>query len=138
MILERASTTHFGQREAVCRGPPNGGLLFSHDLSIGFSDQSGVNAGLGATFWLNFWKLFQATAATFVMPYSRYLIGLCIDLKLLIISLFLRHSVHWSEKSTWTHPYQPTQSIAYEISTLDSQENNSNGLNWELYGNMEG
>src|SRR5215467_12985079 len=46
-ICCRISGTHFGQSESVERGQPSGGLVFSHDFSMGLSDHLGVNAGLG-------------------------------------------------------------------------------------------
>src|SRR6516225_4900742 len=46
-ICCRISGTHLGQSESVERGQPSGGLVFSHDFSIGLSDHFGVNAGLG-------------------------------------------------------------------------------------------
>src|SRR5260370_39729104 len=46
-IASRASFTHPGQSESVCRGNPSVGLVFSQDLSNGLSDHFGVNEGLG-------------------------------------------------------------------------------------------
>src|SRR5437762_12313237 len=47
MIASRASFTHAGQSESVCRGKPSVGLVFSHDISSGLSDHFGVTEGLG-------------------------------------------------------------------------------------------
>src|ERR1041385_1557557 len=46
-ICCRISGTHVGQSESVLRGQPSGGLVFSHDLSMGLSDHLGVNDGRG-------------------------------------------------------------------------------------------
>src|SRR5688500_1235601 len=43
----RASRTHVGQSESVCRGQPSGGLVFCHDLSSGLSDHLGMNDAPG-------------------------------------------------------------------------------------------
>src|SRR6267378_3952518 len=47
MIASRASFTHAGQSESVCRGKPSVGLVFSQDLSSGLSDHFGVTDGFG-------------------------------------------------------------------------------------------
>ena len=47
MIASRASFTHAGQSESVCRGQPSVGLVFSHDFSSGLSDHFGVTDGFG-------------------------------------------------------------------------------------------
>ena len=72
----RASRTHVGQSESVCRGQPSGGLVFWYDLSIGLSDHFGVNDG----FWLillSCEKTCQIPLAAIDSPFSAYLIGAC-------------------------------------------------------------
>jgi hypothetical protein len=46
MIASRASLTHAGHSESVCRGKPSVGLVFSQDFSSGLSDHFGVTEGL--------------------------------------------------------------------------------------------
>ena len=73
----RASRTHVGQSESVCRGQPSGGLVFWYDFSIGLSDHFGVNDG----FWLILLsreKTCQTPLAAICNPFSAYLIGACI------------------------------------------------------------
>src|SRR5580692_575050 len=62
MIASRASLTHAGQRESVCRGKPSVGLVFSQDLSSGFSDHCGVTEGFGLRL-LKCWMLLKVKAA---------------------------------------------------------------------------
>src|SRR5579859_3724737 len=81
-ICWRISGTQRGQSESVVRGHPSGGLLFSYDLSNGFSDHFGVNDG----FWLIRFSrsnTAQAPLAATVTPFSTYLIGRCILVSLL-------------------------------------------------------
>src|SRR5207245_5907275 len=56
----RASLTHPGQSESVCRGHPSVGFVFSQDLSNGLSDHFGVNEGFG----LNLLKNCRVSKAT--------------------------------------------------------------------------
>src|SRR5579864_4282483 len=53
-MASRASFTHPGQSESVCRGHPSVGLVFSQDLSSGLSDHFGVNEGFGLDL-LKYW-----------------------------------------------------------------------------------
>src|ERR1700733_5693261 len=80
-ILVRISGTHFGHRESVVRGQPNGGFCFSHDFRSGFSDHLGVKEGLGLMELKVLTTCHAAPAAT-VTAFSAYLIGLCIRLNL--------------------------------------------------------
>src|ERR1017187_2067553 len=75
-ICCRISGTHFGQRESVSRGHPNGGFTFSHDFSSGLSDHFGVKEGFGLI-WLILSKTNQAALAAKLTVLSTYLIGLC-------------------------------------------------------------
>jgi hypothetical protein len=59
-MASRASFTHPGQSESVCLGHPSVGLVFSQDLSNGFSDHFGVNEALG----LNLLKNCSVSKAT--------------------------------------------------------------------------
>src|SRR6266705_1217458 len=63
MILSRASLTHPGQSESVCRGHPIWGFVFSHDFRSGLSDHRGVNDGLGP-YLLKNWMASNVTPAT--------------------------------------------------------------------------
>src|ERR1700724_3280394 len=54
MMDSRASFTHAGQRESVCRGKPSVGLVFSQDFSSGLSDHFGVTEGFGLRL-LKYW-----------------------------------------------------------------------------------
>src|SRR5271154_1359569 len=47
MMASRASFTHAGHSESVCRGNPKVGLVFSQDFSSGLSDHCGVTHGFG-------------------------------------------------------------------------------------------
>src|SRR5688572_5779789 len=74
----RASRTQVGQSESVSRGQPSGGFVFWYDLSSGLSDQPGVNAG----FCLILFRPLNTTQAPFAAtarPFSKYLIGACIQ-----------------------------------------------------------
>src|SRR5271168_585494 len=62
MIASRASLTHAGQRESVCRGKPSVGLVFSQDLSSGLSDHCGVTEGFGLRL-LKCWMVSNVIAA---------------------------------------------------------------------------
>src|SRR5208282_6127073 len=62
MIASRASLTHAGHKESVCRGKPSVGLVFSQDLSSGLSDHCGVTEGFGLRL-LKYWILLKVTAA---------------------------------------------------------------------------
>src|SRR5580692_11024274 len=62
MIASRASLTHAGHRESVCRGKPSVGLVFSQDLSSGLSDHCGVTEGFGLRL-LKCWMLLKVMAA---------------------------------------------------------------------------
>src|ERR1039457_5109988 len=61
-IASRASLTHPGHNESVCRGQPSVGLDFSHDFSRGLSDHLGVKFGLGL-YLLKTWIESKATPA---------------------------------------------------------------------------
>src|SRR5688500_6614767 len=85
-IAWRASRTHVGQSESVCRGQPSGGLVFWYDFSIGLSDHFGVNAG----FWLILLsreKTCQTPLAAICNPFSAYLMGACMCGALLSLRL---------------------------------------------------
>src|SRR6516225_10662865 len=62
IIAARASFTHCGHRESVCRGKPSVGLVFSHDFSSGLSDHSGFGDGLGF-FLLKYWMVSKVIPA---------------------------------------------------------------------------
>src|SRR6202030_818944 len=62
MIASRASLTHPGHSESVCRGQPSVGLVFSHDFSSGLSDHLGVKFGLGL-YLVKIWIVSKATPA---------------------------------------------------------------------------
>src|SRR5208282_6462118 len=62
MIASRASFTHAGQSESVCRGKPSVGLVFSHDFSSGLSDHFGVTEGLGLRL-LKYWIVLKVIPA---------------------------------------------------------------------------
>src|SRR5579862_2174708 len=62
MMASRASLTQPGQRESVCRGQPNVGLLFSQDFSSGLSDHLGVKDGFGLCL-LKIWTVSKTTPA---------------------------------------------------------------------------
>src|SRR5258708_34584624 len=79
MICRRISGTHLGHSESVLRGQPSGGLVFSHDFRIGFSDHLGVNAGAGLILFRRL-KTAHAPPAAAVRTFSAYLTGLCIVL----------------------------------------------------------
>src|SRR6185312_6161401 len=69
---------HFGQRESVSRGQPNGGFAFCQLFRSGLSDHLGVKD----SFWLILFtasNTFQAAFAATVTAFSTYLIGLCIS-----------------------------------------------------------
>ena len=77
-IAWRASRTQVGQSESVSRGQPSGGLVFWYDFSSGLSDHFGVNAG----FWLILFRPLNTTQAPLAAtesPFSKYLIGACIQ-----------------------------------------------------------
>src|ERR1700737_4043811 len=62
MMASRASLTHPGQSESVCRGQPRVGLVFSHDLSRGLSAHCGVTDGFGLRL-LKYWNELKVAAA---------------------------------------------------------------------------
>src|SRR6516162_4875317 len=74
MIRSRASFTQPGQSESVCRGQPNGGLVFCQDLRSGLSDHFGVKEGFGR-YLLKNWMLSKATPAAAVATRSTYFIS---------------------------------------------------------------
>src|SRR5947209_11820196 len=84
-ICCRISGTHLGQRESVLRGQPSGGLVFSQDFKRGFSDHFGVNAGLGLMRLMRS-KTAQAPLAAVVKTFSAYLTGLCMYVRLSLLS----------------------------------------------------
>src|ERR1035441_7258453 len=61
-IASRASLTHPGHNESVCRGQPSVGLDFSHDFCSGLSDHFGVKDGFGLCLLKN-WIVSKATPA---------------------------------------------------------------------------
>src|SRR5215467_4055844 len=63
MMASRASFTHAGQSESVCRGKPRVGLVFSHDFKSGLSDHCGVTDGFGLYLLKNWMVLKVAPAA---------------------------------------------------------------------------
>ena len=69
MIASRASFTHSGHSESVCRGQPSVGLVFSQDFSSGFSVHFGVNDGLGLNLLKN-WMVSKATPAVLQITVS--------------------------------------------------------------------
>ena len=62
MIFSRASFTHLGHSESVCRGQPRVGLVFCQDFKSGFSVHFGVNEGAGLN-RLKYWMVSKATPA---------------------------------------------------------------------------
>src|SRR2546429_9786367 len=72
MIASRASFTHAGQRESVCRGKPSVGLVFSHDLSSGLSDHFGVTEGFGLRL-LKYWMVSKVIPAVLQRTQSNVL-----------------------------------------------------------------
>src|SRR5438128_11489399 len=75
-MASRASFTHSGQSESVCRGQPSVGFVFSHDFFSGLSDHCGVNEAPGR---MRFRRLNtnHAALAETAIPFSRYLAGAC-------------------------------------------------------------
>src|SRR5271154_1896241 len=69
MMDSRASFTHAGQRESVCRGKPSVGLVFAQDFSSGLSDHCGVTDGFGF-FLLKCWIVLKVTAAVLQITQS--------------------------------------------------------------------
>src|SRR5439155_22981460 len=80
-IACRASRTHVGHSESVCRGQPSGGFVFSYDLSSGLSDQFGMNDGR-CLIWFNRLNTTQAPLAATARPFSTYLMGACMRVSL--------------------------------------------------------
>src|SRR6202165_6134003 len=76
MIASRASFTHAGQSESVCRGKPNVGLVFSQDFSSGLSDHFGVTEGLGF-FLLKYWMVSNVIPAVLQTTQSNVL-AICV------------------------------------------------------------
>src|SRR6202162_562583 len=76
MIASRASFTHAGQRESVCRGKPSVGLVFSHDFSNGLSDHLGVTEGLGLRL-LKCWMVLNVIPAALQTTQSKVL-AICV------------------------------------------------------------
>src|SRR5260370_28931846 len=76
MIASRASFTHAGQSESVCRGKPSVGLVFSQDFSSGLSDHFGVTEGLGFRL-LKYWKVSKVTPAALQSTQSNVL-AICV------------------------------------------------------------
>src|SRR5260370_35232267 len=69
IIASRASFTHAGQSESVCRAKPSVGLVFSHDFSSGLSDHFGVTEGLGLRL-LTYWMVSKVIPAPLQTPQS--------------------------------------------------------------------
>jgi len=76
MIASRASFTHAGQSESVCRGKPSVGLVFSHDFSSGLSDHFGVTEGLGLRLLKN-WMVLNVIPAALQTTQSNVL-AICV------------------------------------------------------------
>src|SRR6184192_3816252 len=76
MIASRASFTHAGQSESVCRGKPSVGLVFSHDFSSGLSDHFGVTEGLGLRLLKN-WRASNVIPAVLQITQSNVL-AICV------------------------------------------------------------
>ena len=74
----RASRTHVGQSESVLRGQPSGGFVFCHDFSSGLSDHFGIKEGPGLM-RLTVLNTDHAPLAAIASPFSKYLIGECMD-----------------------------------------------------------
>src|SRR5262249_50163219 len=82
MMSSRASITHCGHNESVCRGKPSVGFVFCHDLRIGLSAHLGVNDGVGLN-WFTLLIALNAAEATYVRPFSKCLMGLVMGNSLL-------------------------------------------------------
>src|SRR6202023_3475949 len=80
MIASRASLTHAGHKESVCRGKPSVGLVFSQDLSKGLSDHCGVTEGFGLRL-LKCWIVLKVIPAVLHRTQS-------IDLKICVATRF--------------------------------------------------
>src|SRR5256885_10333518 len=76
MIASRASFTHAGQSESVCRGKPSVGLVFSQDFSSGLSDHFGVTEGLGLRL-LKYWMVLNVIPAALQTTQSNVL-AICV------------------------------------------------------------
>src|SRR5579862_5907795 len=74
----RASRVHVGQSESVSRGQPSGGFVFSYDFNSGLSDHFGMNDGRWLTLFTRL-KTTQAPLAAMESPFSKYLMGACIQ-----------------------------------------------------------
>src|SRR5437764_391940 len=72
-ILSRASFTHPGQSESVCRGHPNGGLVFCEDFGMGLSDHWGMKEGFGLYLLMD-WMASNIRPADRATTQSTYLI----------------------------------------------------------------
>src|SRR5580704_3113038 len=85
---------HLGHSESVVRGQPKGGLVFSYDLSSGFSDHFGVGDG----FCLILFRLLNTThaplAAT-VTAFSTYFTGLCMSSRFPVLGMPLQIAVFY-------------------------------------------
>src|SRR6185437_40690 len=77
-ISWRASRVQTGQSESVSRGHPSGGFVFWYDFRSGLSDHFGVNDGFCAILF-RLLNTNQAPFAEIESPFSRYLIGACIQ-----------------------------------------------------------
>src|ERR1700693_289244 len=80
MMASRASFTHAGQSESVCRGKPSVGLVFSQDLSSGLSDHCGVTDGFGLRL-LKCWIVLKVIPSVLHRTHS-------IDLKICVATRF--------------------------------------------------
>src|SRR5260370_29750679 len=76
MIASRASFTHAGQSESVCRGKPSVGLVFSQDFSSGLSDHLGVTDGLGFRLF-KYWMVSKVDPAALQKTQSNVL-AICV------------------------------------------------------------
>jgi len=76
MIASRASFTHAGQRESVCRGKPSVGLVFSHDFSSGLSDHFGRDRRIGIAL-MKYWMVLKVIPAVLQTTQSNVL-AICV------------------------------------------------------------
>src|SRR5580704_19666271 len=76
IIASRASFTHAGHSESVCRGKPSVGLVFSHDFSSGLSDHFGVTDGFGLRL-LKYWIVSKVIPAVLQRTQSSVL-AICV------------------------------------------------------------
>src|SRR6266852_7385824 len=106
MIASRASFTHAGHSESVCRGKPSVGLVFSQDFSSGLSDHFGVTEGFGLRL-LKYWMVSTVIPAALPRSQSNVL-AICVP-TVFGINLYPPLS---EMPATWPLSYmEPTQSL---------------------------